>query len=132
MSTPSNIFKGKLGRKYFYQLSYLQQQQERREFNWAMNVKPGDLVNCCDYWNRSVESVEHTFGTVVIDKEFGLCVGEWVTDTKNLSDFVWLETTFHFTDGYQHSTSGGCAVPAWTADEVRCYHPNCDEKGCKK
>lgn len=99
-------------------------------FAWATNVKPGDLVNCCDYWNRVVERVEHIFATLMVDPEFGVCVNEWVTDTTGEPNLIWMETTFHFTDGYQHSTGGGCAAPEWPAKDVMEYHPECDEQGC--
>jgi hypothetical protein len=125
------LFKGKLGRRLFYQQSYSEQQTDRFIFHWATNIKPGDLVNCCDYWNRVVERVEHTFGIVVVDKQFGLTIEEWVFDSISHSNLIWIETTFYFTDGYQHSTSGGCAVPKWPVEEVRKYHRNCDEHGCK-
>lgn len=125
------IFKGKLGRKWFYDRTYAQQQTLRKEFEWGMNVKPGDLVNCCDNWNRVVESVEHVFATITNDPEFGLSVNRWVRNITREPNAVWLEAIFHFTDGYQHSTRGGCAVPAWTAEEVREYYPDCDDKGCK-
>lgn len=129
---PANlpIFKGKLGRKFFYRKPYPSQQVKREIFAWATNVKPGDLVNCCDCWNRVVESVEHTFATITIDPEFGLSVDKWVTDITREPNVVWIESTFHFTDGYQHGTNGGCAVPEWTAEQVREYHPDCDERGC--
>jgi hypothetical protein len=131
MPTNPPLFKGELGRKWFYQQPYSIQQTDKETFAWACSVKPGDPVNCCDYWNRIVESVEHTFATVIVDPEFGLCVGRWVTDITREPNAVWLETTFHFTDGHQHSTRGGCAVPAWTAEQVREHKPNCDERGCK-
>jgi hypothetical protein len=133
MSIPKPfLFKGPLARRFFYEYRLDRQYEKREDFLWTTNVKPGDLVNCCDYWNRAVVNIEHTYGVIIKDKEFGLCVEHWVT--KNLEKYpnlVWLETTFTFTDGCQHSTGGGCAVPAWTAEQVREHQPDCDEHGCK-
>ena len=131
----SKPFRGPLGRKYFYSQKQYQQQCDIDEYNWAINVKPGDLVNCCDCWNRVVERVEHTWGTIGPDKDRKLGIGiiEWVSETEapKYRNRIWIEATFYFTDGYQHSTSGGCACPVWTAKEVSEYHPGCDERGCK-
>jgi hypothetical protein len=124
------IFKGTLGRKLFYRRSCKGQQAQKRHFEWANSVKPGDLINCCDYWNRKVISFEHIWGTLVVEHN-QIIVDKYTKDRNAFPDLFWVETVFYFDDGTQHSTNGGCAVQPLSFEEVKKFHPSCDENGCK-
>jgi len=94
--------------------------QKRKDYVWAMNLKPGDGINSYDSWNHIVKSIKIIWQTVSpkmkILKDnrvsFGRCPG---------GVFV-LDVDIFTTDGWLHSISEtGCIEPAWPIEQIRNY-----------
>ena len=128
MKTPKFVV-GDLAKTWFARKSEDRQEELRSSYDWATSIQPGDLVNCCDNWNRVVERVTHVFASVADDPEYGLGVEDLTTEEPK-TDYVWHETIFHFADGRSHGDRGGCAAPPATVEDVKKYHPDCDDRGC--
>lgn len=99
--------------------------QKRKDYIWAMNLKPGDGINSYDAWNHVVKSVKICWSTVPPrlkfkndDMLFGLCPsGTFVQDVEITSTNGWLHCI----------SESGCIEPAWTIKQIRDHHCLCYE-----
>jgi hypothetical protein len=77
-----------------------------RSYTWAINLKPGDIINGFDGWNCIVDKIEIRWQNV--GYMLGHSMGTYVED-------VCIRTT----DGYVHYISErGCVVPAISVEKI--------------
>ena len=116
--------------------------REHELLEWAIQQKPGDLYNGCDYYNHVIDQIKFEYMAVMqcideVTKElFGLCCEDYFTEKGmgKYENWVLSGVCFINKDGTQHvCPGGGCAVPPFTVDEIKQAFPeiNCDERGLK-
>lgn len=97
---------------------WLFSKQKRKDYIWAMNLKPGDGINSYDAWNHTVKSIKIIWSSVpprrlnFDNMSYGRCPGG--TFVQDVDIFT--------TDGWVHSISEtGCIEPAWSIEQIRHY-----------
>jgi hypothetical protein len=131
----NNVYKGPLGEKFFENLG-----RDVELLKWALDTKPGDLFNGCDCYNHVIKEKRMNYATVSMETDedtgelFGPTIDEYISenDLDKHENWVLVEVGFTGTDEmYFACPGGGCAVPPWTAKQVREQGMNCDERGLK-
>lgn len=98
-------------RKVFHRLY---SKADRRAYVWAMNLKPGEIINSFDAWNHEVSRVEILRDPVWITR-FGLAEGRGKTPRGT---FV-SEVVIHSTNGWMHHISEtGCIEPGFSVAKL--------------
>jgi len=128
MKLKTRLARGCTGTQYYRRF----RNRERRAYLWAMNLKPGDVINSFDGWNHEVKEVNihwvnfaewnlfsvgpKTYRKLGFDPNSNGC--PIIDGRKCAGEFVY-EVEIISTEGWRHCISEtGCIVPAYPVEVV--------------